>query len=83
MSGDFLNGGKKPDVEIPELEYRCPHCDGVLGEDRSFCHKCGKYLGKPNNRSYSPVPENKAAKIRWIVGIAAVIVFLIIFFLVK
>ena len=83
MSGDFLNSGKGKDVEIPELEYRCPHCNEVLGEDRSFCHKCGKYLGKENGQRYAPIPEKKASKIRWIVGIAAVIIFLIIFFIVK
>lgn len=83
MSGDFLNGGKKTEVEVPKIEYRCPHCDEILGEDRSFCHKCGKYLGKDNSHTYQAVPEKTAAKIRWIVGIAAVIIFLIIFFIIR
>ena len=81
MSGDFLNGGKKTEIEIPEVEYRCPHCNEVLGEDKSFCHKCGKYLGNVN--SYKPVSEKKANKIRWIIGIAAVIGFLILYFVLK
>ena len=79
MSGDFINGNSTP--EIPELEYRCPHCDAVLGEDRSFCHKCGKYLG--NTNAQSGLTEQKAAKIRLIVGVVAVIVFVIIFFVLK
>lgn len=79
MSGDFINGNGTP--EIPELEYRCPHCDAVLGEDRSFCHKCGKYLGNPN--VHSGVSEQKASKIRLIVGVVAIIIFLVLFFTLK
>ncbi len=80
MSGDFLKNSKE-DVEIPELVDKCPYCDQPLNEDKTFCHKCGKYLGE--KKGYSQISEEKAKRIRIIVGTIAVVIFVLIYFFLK
>ena len=70
----------EPKIEIPEKVELCPYCDEPLGEDRTYCSKCGKYLGK-RDLAYKPIAEKTARIIRWIIGIAAVVLFLIVYFL--
>jgi len=82
MNKDFLNNNKE-DVELPEIVERCPYCDEPLGEDREFCHKCGKFLKKEGKSSYTPMSEKQATKIRVIIGIVAVIIFAVIYFVVR
>ena len=73
----------EPTIEIPEKIDLCPYCDEPLGEDKTFCHKCGKYLGK-RELAYKPISEKAARIIRWAIGIASVALFLIVyFFLIK
>ncbi len=67
--------------DIPEIEYTCPYCGEKLGEDKSFCSKCGKYLGK-YSKVYHPIEEEKARMIKWIIGSVAVVVFIVIYFFV-
>lgn len=53
---------------------KCPNCG--TESDTDFCAKCGK-------RFYVPMDEEKQRKIRWIIGVIAVAVFLVILAITK
>lgn len=77
-----MSKGFIPETEIPKPEEKCPYCGETLGEDKSFCHKCGKYLGA-KNKEFTPLSESKARMIRIIIGAVALIVFLVIYLFAK
>ena len=85
MSGDFLSGKKNPqeNIDLPEIKQKCPYCQSDIEDDAEFCGKCGKFIRKEHRSSYTPMDEKKASKIRLIVGAVAVVIFLIIYFVVK
>ncbi len=82
MSGDFLNNKTKKDedIEIPEMVQSCPYCGEPLGEDKTFCGKCGKYLGANSVGGYKPLSDKTSKIIRWSIGIVALIIFAVIYF---
>ncbi len=58
----------------PKQKYRCKRCKTELQE--GVCPVCGYKI-------YTPMSEEKRKRIRFIVGGVCVVIFLILFFIVK
>ncbi len=73
---DLLVKPYKP-IEGEPLTIKCPHCGEEMPTTIDTCVNCGHYLKKEEKR-YVPMDEKKMKKIRWILGVILVIVFVLI-----
>ena len=72
---DLLIGPYKP-IEGEPPTIKCPNCGEEMPTTIDTCVSCGHYL-KADKKGYTPMDEDKAKKIRWIIGVICIIAFII------
>ncbi|MBE5731047.1 MAG: hypothetical protein E7350_03770 [Clostridiales bacterium] len=79
-----LTAGEYKPVAGQPATIKCTHCGEEMPTTIDTCVCCGHYLKEGQKKdTYKPIDENKAKKIRWIVGIICVVVFIIWYATVK
>lgn len=79
-----LTAGEYKPVEGEPATIKCPHCGEEMPTTIDTCVSCGHYLKEGQKKdTYTPINENKAKKIRWIVGAICIVAFIIWYVTVK